>query len=65
MVFCGVANDYAKLAALAAIYINLGDHLAGVQVQAVGFRAIHDTEAAALLGSAFLVDDLRYVIHAT
>ena len=65
IMFGRVADDNAEFAAFAAVNIDLCDHLGRIEVQTIGFRAIHDAEAAALLCRAFLIDDLRYVIHAT
>jgi hypothetical protein len=64
-VFGGITDDDAELATLAAINCDFCDHLGDVQIQAVGFRAIHNAQSTALFGHAFLVDNLRYVIHAT
>jgi len=62
----GSVTDYdAEFAAFATVDIDLRDHLAGIQIQTVGLRAIHDAEAATLLSRAFLIDDLGNVIHAT
>jgi hypothetical protein len=61
----GVADHDAQLASFTAIDIDLRDHLRGIQVEAVGLRAVHDAQPTALLGGAFLIDHLRNVIHAT
>lgn len=64
-VFGRIADDDAKLATFTAINRDFCDHLGDVEIQAVGLRAIHDAQSTALLGHALLVDNLRYVIHAT
>jgi hypothetical protein len=60
-----VANDHAELTTLASVDHHFGYHLVRIEVEAVGLRTIHDAKSAPLLGHAFLVDDLRYVIHAS
>jgi hypothetical protein len=59
-----IANNYAELASFAAVDVDLRHHFGAVQVQTVGFRTIHDAEAAALLRNTFLVYNLCNVIHA-
>jgi hypothetical protein len=60
-----VADDHAEFTAFTAVNDDFRHHLAWIEIEAVGLRAIHDAESAPLLGHAFLVDDLRYVIHAS
>ena len=60
-----IADDDAELATFAAINCDFRHHLRDVEVQAIGFRAIHDAQAATFFCHALLVDNLRYVIHAT
>ena len=59
-----IANNDTELASFAAVDVDLGHHFGAVQVQTIGFRAIHDAEAAALLGNTFVVNNLCNVIHA-
>jgi len=59
-----VTDDHAELTTFTAVNDYFGYHLGWIEVEAVGLRAIHNAEPAPLLGHAFLVDDLRYVIHA-
>ncbi len=65
LVFGGVAHDDAELASFTAIDCDFCDHLRDVEIQAIGFRAVHDAQATSLFCHALLVDNLRYVIHAT
>jgi hypothetical protein len=60
-----VADDHAEFTALTAVNDHFGHHLAWIEVEAIGLRTIHDAQSTPLLGHAFLVDDLRYVIHAS
>jgi hypothetical protein len=65
IVFGRVADDDTEFTALTAVDDDFGDHLFRIEVETVGFRAIHDAESASLFGHAFFIDDLRYVIHAS
>jgi hypothetical protein len=60
-----VADDHAELTTFTAVNDYLGYHLGWIEVEAVGLRTIHDAQSTPLLGHAFFVDDLRYVIHAS
>jgi hypothetical protein len=60
-----VADDHAEFTAFTAVNEHFGHHLGRIEVEAIGLRTIHNTEPAPLLGHAFLVDDLGYVIHAS
>jgi hypothetical protein len=64
-VFGRVADDHAEFTALTAINDHFSHHLSGIEIEAVSLGAIHDAQPASLLGYAFLIDDLRYVIHAS
>ena len=59
----GIAHHDTELTTLASIDRYLGDHSRHVQIQAIRLGAVHNAEAAALLGDALLFDDLRNVIH--
>ena len=60
-----VTDDDTELATLTPVDVDLRHHLAGIQIEAVRLGTIHDAQAAAFLGRAFLVDDLRDVIHSS
>src|SRR3970282_915378 len=60
-----VADNHAEFTALTTVNDDFRHHLAGIEVEAVGLRTIHDAQSAPLLGPPSLVDDLRYVIHAS
>src|SRR4029077_18702061 len=59
-----VADDHAEVTAFTAFNSHFGHHLTWIEVKAVGLRTIHDAQSASLLGYAFLIDALRYGIHA-
>src|SRR5438034_7287967 len=59
-----IADDLAQLAPFANIGNHFGDHVLGIEKNAVCFRTIHDAETASLLCHALFVGDHRYVVHA-
>src|SRR3990172_5430900 len=59
-----VTDDLAQLTPLASAHHHVGLHLGGVELDAVGLRAIHDAKPTALLGYTALVVHIRNVIHA-
>ena len=60
-----VADDHAELTTFTAVNEYFGHHPGLIEVEAIGLGTIHDAQPASLLGHAFFVDDLRYIIHAS
>ena len=60
-----VADDHAEVTAFTTVNGHFGHHLGWIKIEAIGLRTIHDAQAGTLLGHALLIDDLRYVIHAS
>src|SRR5437016_11750982 len=59
-----IADDLAQLAPFADIGNHFGNHVLGIEKNAVCFRTIHDAETASLLCHTLFVGDYRYVVHA-
>ena len=64
LVFGCVADDHAEFATLAPVDVHFRNHLGGVQIEAVSLRTLHNAQASAFFGCAFIVNHLCDVIHA-